>query len=199
MPGHPRTLDNKEQYGYTMAAHHCIPGNAALKESKILKYISASKGTIVKNIGYNVNGAGNGIWLVGWYAVRAGNGNSPSANTGWGALTGLPFREAYVMAVIRATGAQFHDTHATYSDNVRDVLDKVALHFDTNAKFFCDKCKEAAQQPGGKIPPPYGLNDRLDSFSGFLGGKLRGSTVKSWQLNRWCTSDTWESTMSKMV
>ena len=47
--------------------HHCIPGNASLKgkafEHNILEAIEESKGTITDDIGYDVNGKPNGIWL----------------------------------------------------------------------------------------------------------------------------------------
>ena len=46
--------------------HHCIPGRASLKgkyQHPILEVIEKEKGTITGDIGYNVNGQENGIWL----------------------------------------------------------------------------------------------------------------------------------------
>lgn len=45
------------------APHHIIPGDAALAKSDLEKWTCASKGKIKEDIGYNVDGAPNGIFL----------------------------------------------------------------------------------------------------------------------------------------
>lgn len=79
-------------YPVTCAAHHLIPAQEALKGHPILKFMckkgesqdfldgknaapSAVSGSLVwGNVGYNVNGCHNGVWLPGNYAVGGGKG-----------------------------------------------------------------------------------------------------------------------------
>jgi hypothetical protein len=93
----PGTKDvENDDYPFTVAAHHLIPGNAALGQSIIYdflgppgsgklkddgavrkrKSVTADNGTKKKKvefnklIGFNINGSHNGIWLPGNYAIR---------------------------------------------------------------------------------------------------------------------------------
>jgi hypothetical protein len=67
-----------QEFPFVVAAHHLIPGNASLGESRLKKLMTkssaariAGKARRIKNhIGYNVNGAHNGAWLPGNYAIR---------------------------------------------------------------------------------------------------------------------------------
>ena len=79
-------------YPVTAAAHHLIPAQESLKESKILEYLikkgengksaevktgkskhaSPLPGKCWSNIGFDVNGSQNGTWLPGAYAVNDG-------------------------------------------------------------------------------------------------------------------------------
>src|ERR1700737_297587 len=43
--------------------HHLIPGNAAMAESNLEKGTCMSHGEIKEDIGYNIDGPQNGIWL----------------------------------------------------------------------------------------------------------------------------------------
>lgn len=80
------------EYPVTLAAHHLIPGNAALGQSELYDFLGPKgsgnlkklgsvrtredvdsgekKYEIKKHIGYNVNGCHNGAWLPGNYAIR---------------------------------------------------------------------------------------------------------------------------------
>jgi hypothetical protein len=69
-----------ELFPLTCAAHHIIPAQASLRDSKLIQWlvhgsISAQTkdgegtGRLAKNVGYDVNGAQNGIWLPGPYAL----------------------------------------------------------------------------------------------------------------------------------
>lgn len=86
--------DNVEEgiYPFSVAAHHLIPGNAALGNSQLYNFLGPEgsgklkkEGSvrkrkkvrvggityeIKKHIGYNVNGSHNGAWLPGNYAIR---------------------------------------------------------------------------------------------------------------------------------
>jgi len=77
-------------YPLTCAAHHLIPAQEALKEHPILQFMCkdgedqdfmnngkkapapAKNSKVWGNVGYNVNGGQNGVWLPGNYAVGAG-------------------------------------------------------------------------------------------------------------------------------
>ena len=86
-------LDGKDlPYPLTCAAHHLVPAQEALKKHAILRYMckdgetqdfrssggpepAAVQGSKVwGNVGYNVNGGNNGVWLPGNYAVGGGAG-----------------------------------------------------------------------------------------------------------------------------
>jgi hypothetical protein len=71
----------------TCAAHHLIPAQASLRESRLVKYLykgsatfkasgkkgateSKGGGKLEANVGYDVNGSQNGVWLPGPYALR---------------------------------------------------------------------------------------------------------------------------------
>jgi hypothetical protein len=80
---------NPELFPLTCAAHHLIPAQASLRDSTLVKWLvhgsvkaqtKDGKGTgkLSHNVGYDVNGSQNGIWLPGPYALRAG-GAKPDA------------------------------------------------------------------------------------------------------------------------
>jgi hypothetical protein len=97
----PSSTEVEERvFPVTVAAHHLIPGNAALGKSALYDYLGpAGSGSlkkdgavrkrkdvkavkpggraadgrtckITKMIGYNINGSHNGVWLPGNYAIR---------------------------------------------------------------------------------------------------------------------------------
>jgi hypothetical protein len=113
----------KSHFDVGVAAHHLIPGNAALKRSDLFasnKYL-----WIDGNIGYNIDSAANGVRLPGNYAYRP-----------WGA-DGSVFHDnegvaphEYDLAGINVWGAQFHDAHGDYSEFVVSVLDKICEKMD---------------------------------------------------------------------
>jgi hypothetical protein len=80
------------RYPVTCAAHHLIPAQESLKKHPILDFMCQKGQTqdfrngkeaapeavgtskVWGSVGYNVNGANNGVWLPGNYAVGAGKG-----------------------------------------------------------------------------------------------------------------------------
>lgn len=72
-----------QQYTYKVscAAHHCIPAQESLKESPLLAFMvktgdsealkddTFDGGLVWADVGYDVNGSENGVWLPGNYAV----------------------------------------------------------------------------------------------------------------------------------
>lgn len=86
-PGESETLTvaGDEGWPYILAPHHLIPGNGSLRKSDLYNHYMSKEGKDTKvlvNIGYDVNGSHNGVWLPGNYAIRAKR---------LSALSGLPF------------------------------------------------------------------------------------------------------------
>jgi hypothetical protein len=141
---------------------------------------AAGKQRKIKNhIGYNVNGAHNGVWLPGNYAIRPAN--KPLEKL-WSELESkVNWCMNYVAAVSARTGGQFHDTHKEYNEAVRKLLNKireaVTLH-------ECHLCKEKTS-----VPPPYMVKLRLYALSEYFRTQLNGSPRK-WR-QPWFTSDRW--------
>jgi len=79
------------EYPVAFAAHHLIPAGASLnKANSLLPYVDSKKGKICCNLGYDVNGNENGVWLPGLHAV-----NSNGINKWSGASQELPDNESW--------------------------------------------------------------------------------------------------------
>jgi len=182
----PVTIDD-ESYPVTLAAHHLIPAQESLKGHKILRYIEKQHGVLEEDLGYDVNGAENGVWLPGPYAIE-----------GWGDMTlekedlptstrrkaiaakrrtalpgkleGSKFQGNYAIEAQLEFNAQFHDRHVDYSKFVARQLEKIFLLFRLNHAYRCPKCKDSSD----KIPPPKALADRLNALSSRLRSYLVG-------------------------
>jgi hypothetical protein len=190
-------------YPVKVAAHHLIPGNASLKNAKTLQKfmtkgkkvtsVLGNKFTIKEHIGYNINGAHNGVWLPGNYAIR--KGSSPKKKTSWSGLTADPAWEdwcyEYMIACTGVAGGQFHDSHPKYSENVLKVLNTVA----DKLLDHIDNCTECAGKSGKQVYPPYFLKNWLYAFSGSLRTKCKVKPPKI--LFPWCTSDAFSAQMAR--
>lgn len=84
-------------YPVAYSAHHLIPSKESLKRATGLhKFIEESKGKICCDLGYNVNGNENGVWLPGLHAV-----NSKGLNL-WGAASSdLPDEEEIGRKIVK--------------------------------------------------------------------------------------------------
>jgi hypothetical protein len=198
-----KTNGKLEDFPFKVAAHHLIPGNAALKNAQELrkfmekgKKITTVKGrkySIKEHIGYNINGAHNGVWLPGNYGIR--KGSSPKKRTSWGGLANDPKWEAwcyeYMIKCTTAANGQFHDSHPTYSENVMEVLEKIADKLGSHL----DDCNDCKGNAGGKIYPPYFLKNWLYAFSGGLRTKCKLKPPRI--LFPWCTSDAFSDQMRR--
>jgi hypothetical protein len=195
-------VDDPTPRPFTVAAHHLIPGNAALKDSAVfrkymkrgakmkLEVASGGKKTFELNahIGYNVNGSHNGVWLPGSYAIR--QRTSPNRET-WSVLNDpkpsnkkkmLDWCKAYMAAVAKVAGGQFHDTHEEYSKQVLKAINLLAARLMAHQR-GCRECETKT-----KIPPPYAIvKPRLYLTSRYLRGKTVASP-RSWK-RPWFTSD----------
>jgi hypothetical protein len=178
-------------YGFTVAAHHLIPGEAALAPSK-LKSLMTKGGTVKvigrdgtkkskkvrKHIGYNVNGAHNGVWLPGNYYVRSRT--SPIKGKSWSALGNNPWCRKYVAAVVKVAEGQMHDAHTKYSAAVEELLNKIAALL---MQHECDSCK------ANDINPPFRIKSRLYAVSAELKNQVTSAPM-AWK-RPWFTSDRW--------
>lgn len=173
------------------SAHHLIPTKASFLPSDIMVYVSASEsGSKVKSdIGYDVNGSENGLWLpthaklsgqMGKKGTRKLPGESEVHSYGSLSSEGdgqiANFVTLYADTVMEETKRQFHDSHPNYSDFVTKCLNKMAASI-ADASSNCDKCNEA---DGDKSPPPYQLVRRLNGLSQRLAGYLVGD-VDGWR------------------
>lgn len=200
-------------FPFVVGAHHLIPGNASLKKAKKLVKamkqggkITSNKGrqyTVSKHIGYDVNGAHNGVWLPGNYAIKtalperktssgktraARKGTTPVAGESWSKLTQEHehWQFCYVAGACKVAGGQFHDTHKDYSERVLSNLNKISVALSVHMD-YCSICQEEGKT---EIPPPYRIKRRLFALSGRLRRHVTGS-AQQWK-QPWFTSDRWK-------
>ena len=189
------------KYGYIVAAHHLVPGEAALAPSFLYKKYMKKNATFTTpggrsyklkaHIGYNVNGNHNGIWLPGNYAIRKSKPTLNPTKKSWSELIAKDpeWCYAYMTACCEQAQGQFHDSHTKYSSAVKDILNKVcvklSLHQDA-----CTKCESKTD-----IYPPYVLKVRLYLLSQYLRTQVRFKPG-SWK-NPWITSDRFKDEMMK--
>jgi len=177
-------------YGFTVAAHHLIPGEASLAPSLLKPLMTKGSSvdvetedgtktkTIAKHVGYNVNGSHNGVWLPGNYYIRSSS--SPHSGKSWSDLGDDPWCLHYVAAVTKVAEGQFHDAHTKYSAEVENFLNKIA---EKLFKHECDLCKS------DEIGPPVTIKSRLYGISAYLRGQVQGHPM-AWK-RPWFASDRW--------
>jgi hypothetical protein len=142
----------------SVAAHHLIPGNAALKESKSLMKFLWKDGSAVGNIGYNVNSRDNGVWLPGNYGVRpwGTHGKAFEANAKGASA------EDFAFASIDEWRCQFHDAHKDYSGVVKGMLDKLADKLRANEAIWCPEQKKKNEDEQSQL---FEIVARLNTLS----------------------------------
>jgi hypothetical protein len=208
-PNGPKT----HEYPVTCAAHHCVPAQESLKGHDILSFMckkgtsaahnhSYSQGEVWSDLGYDVNGAQNGVFLPGNYAVGGGRGGTgqwvedtadkehevideaPADNSdlltgahGDVSLTNKKWH--YVRQAIRLAKAQFHDRHVDYSTKV--VAGALTAIHEKHIKKFerailgeeCGECKKRFDKMEKHgVPTPYTMVDKLNGLSARLRGYL---------------------------
>ncbi|XXT19895.1 AHH domain-containing protein [Sorangium sp. So ce429] len=212
----------KRPFPVSCAAHHCIPAQESLKRSKILAFMvqkgktaelkdTSYKGCIVwANVGYDVNGCENGVFLPGSYAVsKSSNGSNhwkdwsdgaddeedddivstdENAATLQGAIeiNDANYRWQYVREAVQLTRGQFHDRHVDYSDFVLSSLDKLFERYKQLKKEMvdengCTECKKNSDKMKNHgLPTPFVLVARMNFISRKLAGWLNAIT---WRRN----------------
>src|SRR2546426_2657026 len=178
--------DLSKRCGVVPGAHHLIPGNASLKRATGLhKYMSASKGVIKSDIGYDVNAKPNGVWLPGSYGVRA---NAQNFKTKW---SKYKRQNDYAISAMDTANAQFHDAHPKYSDNVLRTLRSIATKLGKKPKERCPVCGKTAD----KERPPYGLVNRLN----FVSDQHRKMLVQPRRKKKFIDAGYFTSARSKLL
>ncbi|WP_437755068.1 AHH domain-containing protein [Sorangium sp. So ce1389] len=204
---------SSEQYPYSYSAHHLIPDDSALMkgENKLLEYIRAGS-TIESDIGYDVNGSDNGLWLpmitalANQMSAAASNNSQARSVPGvdaerYAALkktaTGRSFLQKYTRAIMDRSRRQLHGWnkhHRDYSQFVVKCLNKVhqAIH---EVEFECSMCNDTR---GGSKPhaPPHRLVWRLNFISKRLHRHLIGD-ASSWRKPLFVSSDAYEYAVEK--
>lgn len=183
--------DAPHEYPFSRSAHHLIPADASLPQSHLLHYIK--KGSIIDgDIGYDVNGGENGVWLPTHTALsrkmKEGTTVLPgeTAAQKYGDVSGEgsemvgSFVNLYAYAVMEHTNRQFHDAHYDYNGFVVKVLNKIQANLVVITNVNCKKCQEA-KADNGKLPPPHRLVGRLNQVSERLKGYLLGGP-SNWKL-----------------
>ncbi|HEU4628429.1 MAG TPA: AHH domain-containing protein [Gemmatimonadaceae bacterium] len=156
----------------SVAAHHLIPGNAALKKSQLFQsneYLWKD-GSAKGNIGYNVNSLPNGIWLPGNYAVRPWSSKAESK------------KKEYAFAAIRTWGRQFHDAHEQYSTKVLEALDKLYDKLEDGESVWCPEASKKEKPKPEERQNLYAIVSRLNTTSGRLARMLR-APISAWKKN----------------
>ena len=193
-PSSPMVKVRNKNYPFTVAAHHLVPGNASLYKSQLFKCYMKRDGkmevttpkkftfTVSRNIGYNVNGSHNGVWLPGNYAIDASN--HPSGLP-WSAAIATPSGQSwcyeYMAAVAKKVGGQFHDAHTNYNENALKVLEKLTVKLCKH-QVMCDDCKSK-----DKVPPPYTIKMKLYRLSRYFRTQCLSRPLR-WKAP-WMTSD----------
>lgn len=169
----------EHSYPVWCAAHHLIPAQASLKKATQLKrFMEKGRGPskLWSDIGYDVNGLQNGVWLPGNYAVGGmGTGDwvgAPSAMDGDAEEGSVRRRAArrsasstkldglrheidpdnrkwlYVDKATRLVNAQFHDAHVDYNKFVLGILNKIGASLQERKKKNLDglACRKCAKR-----------------------------------------------------
>lgn len=176
-----------QDFQFSRSAHHLIPAEASLPKSHLLNYIK--EGSFISgDIGYDVNGAENGVWLPTHQALSIPMSQGKVSLPGAGAVSysGISgegtdsvggFVHRYTYAVMEHTNRQFHDAHEDYSNHVIKVLNKIMVNLVVISSHHCEKCREA-RAGGGKLPPPHTLVGRLNLVSQRLRNFLVGGPLQ---------------------
>lgn len=192
----------------TCAAHHLIPAQASLRDSALLPWLIKQgkpdkvksttsewtvDGYLLASVGYDVNGAENGVWLPGPYAMQGiwseflafpdEENENPVGNVPGNTATAAPMEEQssqfdYAVVAMKKARAQFHDAHPDYSKVVKEALDLISAKMvASTAPKFCDKCPE--RKSTDPLPPSYRLVTKLNHVSARLRVGVTGSPL-SW-------------------
>lgn len=157
--------DENSKIPVAFSAHHLIPAKESLKRAKALqKYIKKSGGKICCDLGYDVNGNENGVWLPGLHAV-----NSRGLNL-WGAASpDLPDGEQVGRKVVTRKELENRTTKWTYtllSGPRPSDASPAEVFNDRNLKWLYVKASM------GYLTPKRQFHDRHADYSGHVENEL---------------------------
>lgn len=181
MGGKPSPKDVRlkgKTFDAAVAAHHLIPGNAALKKSKLFlskKYLWKD-GKAKGNIAYNINNGINGVWSPGNYGVRPWGGGGSAFQK----QTGID-PKILAFEAIEKWRTQFHDAHEDYSEFVKNSLNELFNKLKRNEVIWCPEAKKKSDNPEER-PPLYVLVSRLNTISQRMKRMLTFPTT-NWKSN----------------
>lgn len=180
-----------EDFVVTLAAapHHVIPGKAAMAKSSIEKWTCASKGKIKEDIGYNIDGAQNGIFLphlpsIYWTKHHESGGISMAKYYGqtWRDLS-TSSKESIAFTVMNETWLQMHYTdhddpyedmspYASYDQECLDVCN--TIEEDVAMRMAGSKCPECGKKID-KHDPPYEVVGEINTGAQDIRGNITGN------------------------
>lgn len=182
---------------YSPNAHHIIPTNESLKAAKLMKFIEEGD-SITGDIGYDTNGAENGVWLPTYTmtmrlmdAVKTGKESedklpAPKRRLGYSEFRekfkkDLWTRNAFPFSIMYHKKRQYHDHHTAYSSKVLEMLDNLSLFLTKLAdmKKDCKECEKLRDEKK-RNQPQHGLVVRLNGMSSRLRGYL-ACDVAGWR------------------
>lgn len=170
------------------APHHLIPGQAAMRESRLEKWTckSMSGSKIKEDIGYSIDCAQNGIFLPHlpeiYFTRHAPGTKIPSAKYYGQTWAGLSpgSKESIAFTIMNETGRQIHfmDHSTPYTSVDRDDDDDD--NYDDECITRCNQLadlmeamalKAECEDDNGELMPPYGL-------VGLINGKSAGMKMR---------------------
>lgn len=171
--------------------HHLLPGKAAMKPSRVEKFTREAKGKILEDVGYNIDGPKNGVFLphlpeIYWTRHKDGK---PMSKFYWQTWSGLSYgsKRSIGFVVMTETGRQMHytdhddpyihvDNDTCYDDEAKKECNQVADFFQQRA--IIAGCKDAKK----KLRPPYVAVTLLNQKSEKLKRQISGSALywESW-------------------
>ncbi len=169
---------DQQAFPSSVAAHHLIPGNAALKPSNLFQagtYLRV-EGMAKGNIGYNVNASPNGVWLPGNYAQRPWGSGGAAFEAAHPGLT----PKDYAFESIAHWRAQFHDAHEDYSKFVLQCLNEICDKLDNLQSIWCPEARNKEDKPEDRNL--YAIVNRLNTVSARMNRMLVFPT-SNWKKN----------------
>lgn len=159
-------------------------GKAGISRKKTVK-----TNKVFGKISFDVNDAGNGVWLPSNNAVDGWSLMAAEMVTPLRGGRDLPFHGAYAGTAMEVTKHQFHDAHEKYSDAVVDKLREVAQAL----RGLAEGCKEH-ENPDSKKDGKFRAPERLTNALYRLGmiivrEKLNLKSCGGKPAQPWVTSD----------
>lgn len=183
----PKDLIEEFPVNVAPAAHHLIPGNQAMDGHPIEQYTSTKvNGELLEDIGYDINGKENGVWLPTYPDIYKGKSvpvggkkfkghdiskhmwgeDNQAVKSGKAAV--LP--EAQKIPIVNQIQERWGQAHIGDHKGTgydRACRDRLTLLTDLVLTFWESVCEKSSKSDG-KLNPPYGLVGRINLQSQFM-------------------------------